>query len=179
VFVRLCETARRHSSIGPAEALDEWQSPAESSRRGLYPDGYGMYRRGGKLHGFFLEYDRGSEKPAQYLKKFGAYYDFRDTGRFEQDYAGVPTILVVTTGNAAENRIARAAQAASVGRTCPLRILLTTEWRAKRDPEGYLGRVWRTPSGSFDQRCRWLAVPTDQRAVRLGQNAGRRDAIAS
>ena len=179
VFVGLCLAAGRQSANGSADALEEWQSPAEACRSGFYPDGYGMYRRNGKLHGFFLEYDRGYEKARQYLRKFGAHYDIRDTGRLELDYAGVPTILVVTTGNAAENRIARAAQAASVGRTCQLRILLTTEWRVKRDPQGYLGRVWRTPGGGFDQRGLWLAVPASQSAVTLGPNAGHHDALAS
>jgi hypothetical protein len=59
-------------------------------------------------------------------------------------------------GNAAENRIIRAAQAAVVGRAKPLRILVTTEWRAKREADGYLGPVWRTPTGQFNDRLLWL-----------------------
>ncbi len=178
VFVDLCRAARREAANGTADALEEWQSPAEVCRRGFYPDGYGLYRHDGKLHGFFLEYDRGSEKPGQYLKKFGAHYDMRDTGRLEHDYAGVPLILVVTVGNAAEDRIARAARAASVGRMCPLRILLTTEWRIRRDPDGVLGQIWRTPTGGFGERCCWLPR-AKSRVAQPGAGMRQRSAIAS
>jgi len=66
--------------------------------RGSLWDGYGLYRAGGRLYGFLLEYDRGTMRARDYRRKFAAYYRYRDTGRFQRDYTGFPTILVVTSG---------------------------------------------------------------------------------
>jgi hypothetical protein len=117
-----------------------------------------MIRRGGALYGFFLEYDRGTMSARDYGEKWAAYYNYRDSGDYERDYDGFPTILVVTTNNTSEERIARSARAASVGRWQPLPLLLTCEWRISRDPanpHGLLGPIWRSP----DDRTRrvWLS----------------------
>jgi hypothetical protein len=143
----------------------EWQNAAACSRRHLRPDGYGVYRRGTHYDGFFLEYDRGTMNARDYFRKFGAYYRYGVTRRFEQDYNSYPTILVVTADNVGEERIARVARAVAVGHTGNLPLLLTCYWRIDRadNPHGLLGSIWRAPSAGWDERCCW---PTERIVVR-------------
>jgi len=158
IFVRLYRQARKHTAAGCDEAVVQWQNAAACSRRHLRPDGYGVYRRGTRYDGFFLEYDRGTMNARDYFKKFGAYYRYGVTGRFEQDYNTYPTILVVTSDNAAEERIARVARAAAVGHPGKLPVLLTCQWRIDdtRNTDGLLGRIWGEPDTEFDKRRYWL-----------------------
>ncbi|MBI4504008.1 MAG: hypothetical protein HY691_00610, partial [Chloroflexi bacterium] len=110
-----------------------------------------------------------------YLAKFGAYYEYRASGRFERDYQGFPTILVVTSDTAAEERIARAVRAAAVGRGPALPLLLTCEWRLAdaRNPYGLLGPIWREPGADVRGRRYW---PLNTRAGRRDQLHMREDA---
>jgi hypothetical protein len=149
--------ARTRSTAGYDEAVVEWQNAAVCSRHHLRPDGYGVYRHGSRYEGFFLEYDRGTMNARDYFKKFGAYYRYGVTRRFERDYTSYPTILVVTSDNAAEERIARVARAAAVGQPGKLPLLLTCQWRIN-DPSnriGLLGRIWREPQSTGCDRCSW------------------------
>ena len=114
------------------------------ARGRVRPDGYGLYRHAGRLYGFFLEYDRGTMRAGEYRTKFAAYHDASATGRFERDYDGLPTILVVTSGPGPERRIAGAIAACGVGRDPPLPVLLlTTTGRVESDRRGLLGPIWR------------------------------------
>src|SRR5712691_12471434 len=70
----------------------------------LRPDGYGCYRRAGSRFGFFLAYDRGTERPRDYAAKLAAYYRYRDSGSAACDYDGFPTLLLVTISDVAEAR---------------------------------------------------------------------------
>ena len=119
-----------------------------------------MIRRHGEIFGFFLEFDRGTMSARGYLAKWSGYYHYHESRTFERDYDGFPTILVVTTDNASEERIARSARAASVGRSASLPLLLTSEWRIENDPSnpvGLLGSIWRTPDDPA--RRRWPSIP--------------------
>jgi len=123
------------------------------------PDGYGCYRRDGARFGFFLEFDRGTEKPGEYAAKLAAYYRYRDRGAAALDYAGFPTVLVVTTQEAAELRFAHEAYIASerhAGK--PLPILFTRTDVIEANREGILGPIWRTPGryGERSVRAHWL-----------------------
>jgi hypothetical protein len=160
VFVRLFATARSLAAAGGDDALVEWRSAAACSHRHVRPDGYGGYRHGGQLYGFFLEYDRGTMSGRAYAEKFAAYHAYWASRAFEWDYDGFPTILVVAVDNAAEQRIAAAAGAAAIGRPAGLPVLLTSERRISGDPtnpNGLLSPVWREPGAAF--RCRRLWVP--------------------
>jgi len=158
IFVRLYRQARARAAAGWDEAMVEWQNAAACSRRHLRPDGYGVYRRGTRYDGFFVEYDRGTMNARDYFKKFGAYYRYGVTGRFEKDYNTYPTILVVTSDTASEERIARVAGAAAVGHSGKLPVLLTCQWRIDdtRNTDGLLGRIWGEPDTEFDRRRYWL-----------------------
>ncbi|MDQ3701519.1 MAG: replication-relaxation family protein, partial [Chloroflexota bacterium] len=140
------------------DGLVVWRNAVACARGHVRPDGYGVWARGDARHGFFLEYDRGTERGPAYRRKLGAYYDYRDSGRAARDYDGFPTILLVTPDTDVERRVAQVARAAAVGRTPELPLLLTCEWRFRGDVqrgahlEGLLGPIWRTPE-SATRRC--------------------------
>jgi DNA-binding Lrp family transcriptional regulator len=162
VFVRLYRQARARAATGCDDEMVQWQNAAACSRRHLRPDGYGVYRHGTRYDGFFLEYDRGTMNARDYFKKFGAYYRYGITHRFERDYNSYPTVLVMTSDNAAEERIARVARAAAVGQPGTLPLLLTCRWRVDdaTNPDGLLGPIWRETSAAWDDRCSWPSERT-------------------
>ena len=158
IFVELYRRLGVATATAGGDAVLEWRNAATCSRKRARPDGYGMIRRHGATFGFFLEFDRGTMSVRGYGAKWSGYYHYQESRAFERDYDGFPTILVVTTDNAAEERIARSARAASVGRWVQLPVLLTCEWRITSDPsnpDGVLGRIWREPSGTFADRQHW------------------------
>lgn len=158
VFISLIDMARRLQATGSDDALIDWQNATACTRGRLRPDGYGMYRRDGRLHGFFVEYDRGTMSVEGYRRKFGAYIEFLTSGRFVREYDGFPTILVVTTDERAEERIAHAAGAVVAEASLSLPILLTsqTRWNDPQNATGLLNSIWRdTDAGAMERRC-WL-----------------------
>jgi hypothetical protein len=162
IFVGLTVLARRRAAaLGTDDALLDWRGAAACARGHVHPDGYGLFQSGGQLHGFFLEYDRGTMQARDYRRKFGAYYRYRDTGRFRRDYDGFPTILLVTAGTGSEERIARVLRAAETGQAAPpLPVLLTSVGWIESQAHGLLGPIWREPGST--QRRRW---PVDRGTV--------------
>jgi hypothetical protein len=158
VFVRLIAQARASASRGSDAALLEWRNAAACARGPVRPDGYGLYRQDGRLYGFFLEYDRGTMSSHGYCAKLVAYADYLANGRYTRDYVGYPTILVVATDNAAEERLAGAAHRVDVGRMMALPVLLTSAWRIDHplNAPGLLGAIWREPGRDFSDRRPWL-----------------------
>jgi hypothetical protein len=146
VFVAFVLAARRATARGGDEALEEWRSAAACARGRFRPDGYGCYRRGTSRFGFFLEFDRGTEKPCEYAAKIAAYYRYRDAGMATHDYNGFPTLLVVTTREPAEARFAHQTHLAAQrhGGT-PLAVFLTTTSRIRAHRDGVLGPIWCGP----------------------------------
>jgi Replication-relaxation len=146
VFVAFAIAANTLHRAGGSDDLVEWRGAAACERKYCKPDGYGCYVRNGVAHGFFLEYDRGTESTRTYIAKFRAYYSYRDSRQADRDYNGFPTVLFVTTQARAEQRIADAASRAWFlrGRE-PLALLITTTSRIITEPEGILGRIWRRP----------------------------------
>lgn len=158
VFISLIRAGRRRSGAGHDDGLIEWQNAAACSRGHLRPDGYGVYRHQGQLYGFFLEYDRGTMSARGYRRKFAAYAAYWSSGRFQRDYHGFPTILVVTVDPQAERRIMHAVRAAGVGKGWPLPLLVTTWERAVVDRDELLGCIWLAPVGHGTQRRHWFLV---------------------
>ena len=151
-FALAAEVVRRH---GGSDVLVEWRSAAGCERRRCKPDGYGCYVRQGVPYGFFLEYDRGTERAHKYAAKLRAYYSYRDSGQAAKDFDGFPTVLFVTTDAAAEDRMAEQAYRASFIRGSEaLSILSTTTARIAMAPGGMVGPIWRVlGSASEDSAC--------------------------
>jgi hypothetical protein len=176
VFVAFAIAANAVHRAGGSDDLVEWRGAAACERKYCKPDGYGCYVRNGVAHGFFLEYDRGTESTRTYVAKFRAYYSYRDSGQAELDYNGFPTLLFVTTQPHAEERIADAATRAWFLRdTEPLAVLITTTGRMTGDREGILGRIWRRPdrigATADDERQYWLREGTPGKLVSAGRIA--------
>lgn len=160
-FVALVQAARNAHLRGGDDAVEEWRSAAACVRGRFRPDGYGCYLRSRSRYGFFLEYDRGTEHPRNYAAKLAAYYRYRDSGKAAHDYDGFPTLLLVTTSEAAEGRFAHQVFLAHQRHGGhPLSVLLATSRRIHAHPEGVLGPVWRaasTPDFACDPvRGYWL-----------------------
>jgi hypothetical protein len=160
VFVSFVSAARRMNVRGGDDVLEEWRSAAACARGRFRPDGYGCYRRGGWRFGFFLEFDRGTEKAREYAAKLDAYNRYCDSSAAGHDYAGFPVVLVVTTSEAAEARFAEQASVAGQRHTGrPIRVFLTTTSRIQGHPDGILGSVWRGPGWGpvrHNARVCWL-----------------------
>ena len=132
--------------------------------------------RNGVAHGFFLEYDRGTESTRTYLAKFRAYYRYRDSRQADRDYNGFPTLLFVTTRPHAEERIADAANRAWFLRgTEPLAVLISSTSRITTDRQAILGRIWRRPgqigTTAGDGRQYWLTDGAPSTLVGAGRIA--------
>jgi hypothetical protein len=163
VFVAFASAARVVRARGGDDALEEWRSAAACERRTCRPDGYGRYRRGGASYGFFVEYDRGTERSREYAAKLSAYYKFRDSGAAAHEYVGFPTLLVISTSKAAEERFAHEAYLACLRRgSDPWQVLLTTTDRIVGNAEGIRGPIWRRPDPSQSaqraERSYWPSV---------------------
>jgi hypothetical protein len=163
MFVAIAVRARIATARGADEALEEWRSAAACERQHCKPDGYGCFRRGSVRYGFLLEYDRGTERDAQYRAKLMAYLAYLRSGQAARDFQGFPTILFVTTSPAAEERIICAAGRIWARMGYPvLPILTTTTVRIHADERGILGPIWRR-AGDSDHRQseRWYWLPEE------------------
>jgi hypothetical protein len=160
VFVAFVSAARRATDGGCGDALEEWRCAAACARGRFRPDGYGCYRRHRSRFGFFLEFDRGTEKPGEYAAKLAAYYRYRDSAEAKREYDGFPTLLVVTTRAAAEDRFAYQAYVVQQRHcTAPLSVFLTTTSRIQACRDGVLGPIWRSPAAPWalePARVCWL-----------------------
>jgi hypothetical protein len=145
----LCRAARERPGD---EALVSWRNEASCADGLLKPDGFGAFRLEGRLHLFFLEIDRGTERAVHYRSKFMAFRDHRESGRLVRRHGSVPTVLLVTRTTEAEVRAARVLRSLA-RRDEPLPVLLTTSLRIREDPDGPLGPVWRTAAS--DHRTTW------------------------
>ena len=187
VFVAIALAARGVTRSGGDDALDEWRSAAASARGRFRPDGYGCYRRGQSRFGFFLEYDRGTERPGDYAAKLAAYYRYRDSSQSTRDYDGFPVLLVVTTSDVAEARFAYQAYLVQQHRAgAPLLVFLTTTRRIHAHAQGILGPIWCTPGphpwANGRMRVWWLPAlgsrglgPNRRAAPRLSSGPQARD----
>jgi len=163
-FVALVQAARNVCSRGGDDALEEWRSAAACARGRFRPDGYGSYRRAGSRFGFFLEYDRGTERPGDYAAKLAAYYRYRDSGSAARDYDGFPTLLLVSISDTAEARFTHQVYLSHQQHgSAALSVLLTTSSRIEAHPEAY----W-DPSGAHRQ----VSAPDSIRCAATGSPGG-------
>ena len=172
-FVGLARAARTSAPRYVCQALVEWRSAAACARGRCRPDGYGCYRRGEDRFGFFLEYDRGTERAREYAAKLDAYYRYRDTGRADREYTGFPTVLFVTTAAPAETLFAHQAYLAAERHGRDLPLLLTTSRDIDQDRNGALGPIWRAPGPIGEpppRRGYWLPPHIDEPPKLGGRN---------
>ena len=178
VFVAFVLAARQVTQRGGDEALEEWRSAAACTRGRFRPDGYGCYRRAAARFGFFLEFDRGTERPAEHAAKLASYYRYRDSGAYTRDYASFPTLLVVTTTEVAEARFAlqlHLAQQRYGG--APLPAFLTTIDRIQ-DHSGKCSGAYLARSSTGRRRSSRAGVLAAWSSMACGGGDGSRRAAA-
>ena len=103
-----------------------------------------------------MEYDRGKMSFRDHRDKFSIYAGYMERRLYERDYDGIPRVLVVTTNETAEGRLARAVQAVARWRGVEVPVLITCEGLVHdpRNPDSLLGPIWRTPDATaHDQYC--------------------------
>src|SRR5207245_1008281 len=122
VFATIARVARMQRN----GALVEWRNAAACAHSRMRPGGYGLVRLGRREYGFFLEFDRGTVRPAPLRAKFAAYHRYLASARAARDFDGPPSILVVTAGPGAEDRVVGAVLAAEIGEPRRLPLLVTT-----------------------------------------------------
>jgi Replication-relaxation len=154
IFAALARAARNQRG-----ELLEWRNAAACAHARVRPDGYGLLKLGRREHGFFLEFDRGTVRPAALRAKFVAYHRYCSSGRAAREYDGLPVVLVVTVGPAAEDRIADAVVAVHGACGGPLSIFVTTTAWIAVNADGILGRIWCRPGSPG--RLRWPYVPRE------------------
>jgi hypothetical protein len=135
-------------------ALVEWRNASACAHGRLRPDGYGVLRFGRRDYGFFLEFDRGTVRPAPLRAKFAAYHRYLASARAARDYDGPPRILVVTAGPGAEDRVVDAVLAAETGQPRRLPLLVTTVDLLITAEGGPFDSIWRVP-WTRGRRHRW------------------------
>jgi hypothetical protein len=84
VFGTLARAARAQRG----GALVEWRNVAACAHGRLRPDGYGVLRLARREYAFFLEFDRGTVRPAPLRAKFAAYHRYLASARAARDYDG-------------------------------------------------------------------------------------------
>jgi hypothetical protein len=111
----------------------------------MRPDGYGLLRAGPHEFGFFVEFDRGTVHPAALRAKFAAYHRYMSRPQAALEYDGFPTLLVVASGPASEQRVVEAVRAISALEGGSLSVLVTTMGWLESDSGWFGKRVWLEP----------------------------------
>jgi len=148
VFAAIARAARTQRE----GTLVEWRNAAACAHGRVRPDGYGLLRLGRREYGFFLEFDRGTVRPAPLRAKFAAYHRYLASACAARDYDGRPCILVVTTGPGAEDRVSDAVLAADFGQQRRLPLLVTTSSLLATARVGRCDAVWRVPGVRGDRQ---------------------------
>jgi hypothetical protein len=141
VFVRIARSAFAQRD----GALLEWRNAAACAWGRMRPDGYGLLRLGHREYGFFVEFDRGTVRPAALRAKFAVYHRYTSTPTAARYFDGFPVTLVTTTGPHGEQRILEAVRAVSVGEETRFPVLVTTMGWLQSDPGAIWERIWRDP----------------------------------
>jgi len=155
-FIDLYRVARQQTDAGHDSAVVAWHAAAVCATPYVRPDGYGLYRHHGSRDGFFLEYDRGTMRGRDLVKKFTRYQVYKDSQWSQRHDKGFPLVLVVTVTATAEERVCRAAQTARDASLATFPLLLTTTERMQHEPLGMVGVVWRDPFTEGEHRYSWL-----------------------
>src|SRR5207245_5423115 len=94
-----------------------------------------------------------TERSSHYAAKLATYYRYRDSGAYRRDYQSFPSLLVVTTSDAAEARFAQQARLAQEHHAnAPLSVFLTTTSLIEACPDSVLGPIWRTAAAAWADR---------------------------
>ena len=115
--------------------------------RSVYPDAFGVLRRGSEAWPFFLEWERRAVRPVTMAQRLAPYLRYYATPRPLDDHGVRPAVLVVFDDELAATHFLGLAEKALTREQVEVPLLVSHRellWR-----EGPLGRAWRNP-GSWE-----------------------------
>ena len=115
----------------------------EGALRAVYPDAFGVLRRGPVSWAFFLEWERRAVRPATMSQRLAPYLRYYTSHRPTDDHGIRPVVLVVFDNDIAATHFLRLAER-EMGRT-GVNVPLWVSHREAVHALGPLGRAWRTP----------------------------------
>ena len=138
--------------------LSQMDPPFRASRyfrhqgglRSVYPDAFGVLRRGSEAWPFFLEWERRAVRPVTMAQRLAPYLRYYATPRPLDDHGVRPAVLVVFDDELAAIHFLGLAEKALTRERVEVPLLVSHRellWR-----EGPLGRAWRSP-GSWEVVC--------------------------
>ena len=125
--------------------------------RAVYPDAFGVLRRGPISWAFFLEWERRAVRPATMSQRLAPYLRYYSSHRPTDDHGIRPAVLVVFDGDIAATHFLRLAEQ-EMHRT-GVKVPLWVSHREAVHALGPLGRAWRTPGD-------WEPAPAASRAIK-------------
>lgn len=159
-FARLARDAQRAGHPRPY-----WWSEAEATKRFRHndrdywvrPDGAGLYSIGDQRMGFLFEYDRGTMRRRDYMRKLAGITAYFESAGYRGSFSNRPIVLVVAETDGGESRFAAVAREAAQQFGIDLPMFFTTLQHVERrsmNPAGTLGPIWRP----YDSEVRgsWL-----------------------
>ena len=111
--------------------------------RAVYPDAFGILKKGDTTWSFFLEWERRAVRPSTMSERLAPYLRYYSSHRPTDDHGARPAVLVVFDDDTAATgflRVAREETRAADG-TLPLWV----SHRRAVDALGPLGHAWRSP----------------------------------
>ena len=134
--------------------LVQAEPPHRAVRRfqvdGMYmsinPDAYAQIEHGGRVHHFFLEWERRAAHPALLRERIAPYLRYFGSRRPLDDDGAYPVLMVVLRDEIVESHFLRLA-CDELGKTstAPLRVLASNAQAV--EAQGALGHVWRERPG--------------------------------
>ena len=115
----------------------------DGALRSVYPDAFGILRRGPAAWAFFLEWERRAVRPATMAQRLAPYLRYYASHRPTDDHGIRPDVLVVFDGDIAATHflalVEREMERAGV------KVPLWVSHREAIDALGPMGRAWLTP----------------------------------
>ena len=116
--------------------------------RAVYPDAFGVLKKGETTWAFFLEWERRAVRPSTMAARLAPYLRYYSSHRPMDDHGARPAVLIVFDDDIAATHFLRVArewmQASRV--TVPLWV----SHKEAIDSLGPLGRAWRTPDTAWE-----------------------------
>ena len=115
----------------------------EGALRSVYPDAFGVLRRGPEAWPFFLEWERRAVRPATMSQRLAPYLRYYSSHRPTDDHGARPAVLVVFDGDIAATHFL-----ALAGKEMERLRVAVPLWVSNRkiiEALGPLGRAWLSP----------------------------------
>ena len=114
------------------------------------PDAFGVLKREGKEHPFFLEWERRAVRPVTMAARIAPYLRYYASNRPLDDHGVAPAVLVVFDDELAAGHFLRVASDET--RRAEVRVPLWVSHRNALDRLGPLGKAWQSP-GRWETAC--------------------------